>query len=113
MSDDDLRIETTEGAQELRAREETSPDELRRELGSVLRRPEGTAPVGPEGELGPSDPGVLDVERTGEDTMIINFGPQHPSTHGVLRLMMELDGETVVRSKPIIGYLHTGMEKTG
>ncbi len=113
MSGDDLRIETTEGAQELHAREGTSPDELRRELGSVLRRPEGTAPVGPEGELGPSDPGVLDVERTGEDTMIINFGPQHPSTHGVLRLMMELDGETVVRSKPIIGYLHTGMEKTG
>ena len=47
------------------------------------------------------------------DTMIINMGPQHPSTHGVLRLMMELDGETVLRVKPIIGYLHTGMEKTG
>ena len=45
--------------------------------------------------------------------MIINMGPQHPSTHGVLRLMMELDGETVLRTKPIIGYLHTGMEKTG
>ena len=45
--------------------------------------------------------------------MIINMGPQHPSTHGVLRLMLELDGETVLRTKPIIGYLHTGMEKTG
>jgi NADH-quinone oxidoreductase subunit D len=45
--------------------------------------------------------------------MIINMGPQHPSTHGVLRLMLELDGEIVRRSKPIIGYLHTGMEKTG
>ena len=44
--------------------------------------------------------------------MIINMGPSHPSTHGVLRIMMELDGETVVRAKPIIGYLHTGMEKT-
>ena len=99
MSRDDLHIETTEGAQELHAREETSPD--------------GTGPGGPEGELGPFDPSVLDMERTGEDSMIINFGPQHPSTHGVLRLMMELDGETVVRSKPIIGYLHTGMEKTG
>ena len=44
--------------------------------------------------------------------MIINMGPQHPSTHGVLRLMLELDGETVVRTKPIVGYLHTGMEKT-
>ena len=47
------------------------------------------------------------------DTMIINMGPQHPSTHGVLRLMMELDSEEVVRIKPVIGYLHTGMEKTG
>ena len=45
-------------------------------------------------------------------TMIINMGPQHPSTHGVLRIMMELDGEIVVRAKPIVGYLHTGMEKT-
>ena len=41
------------------------------------------------------------------------MGPQHPSTHGVLRLMLELDGETVLRTKPVIGYLHTGMEKTG
>ena len=45
--------------------------------------------------------------------MIINMGPQHPSTHGVLRLMLELEGETVLRTKPIVGYLHTGMEKTG
>jgi NADH-quinone oxidoreductase subunit D len=45
--------------------------------------------------------------------MIINMGPQHPSTHGVLRVMLELDAETVVRAKPVIGYLHTGMEKTG
>jgi NADH-quinone oxidoreductase subunit D len=53
-------------------------------------------------------------EAEGEgETMIINMGPQHPSTHGVLRIMMELDGETVVRAKPIVGYLHTGMEKTG
>jgi NADH-quinone oxidoreductase subunit D len=45
--------------------------------------------------------------------MIINMGPAHPSTHGVLRLMLELDGEYVLRTKPVIGYLHTGMEKTG
>ena len=51
-------------------------------------------------------------EPTDDQTMIINMGPQHPSTHGVLRLMLELDGETVLRTKPIIGYLHTGMEKT-
>jgi NADH-quinone oxidoreductase subunit D len=48
-----------------------------------------------------------------EDRMVINMGPQHPSTHGVLRLILELEGETVRRCKPIIGYLHTGMEKTG
>jgi NADH-quinone oxidoreductase subunit D len=53
-------------------------------------------------------------ERTGElrqETMIINMGPQHPSTHGVLRLLLELDGETVIKCAPIIGYLHTGIEK--
>src|SRR3989449_6469678 len=43
--------------------------------------------------------------------MTLNMGPQHPSTHGVLRVVLELDGETVIRAKPIIGYLHTGMEK--
>ena len=43
--------------------------------------------------------------------MIINMGPQHPSTHGVLRLLLELDGETVVSCEPIVGYLHTGIEK--
>ncbi len=47
------------------------------------------------------------------ERMIMNMGPQHPSTHGVLRLVLEMDGETVMRSKPVIGYLHTGMEKTG
>jgi NADH-quinone oxidoreductase subunit D len=45
------------------------------------------------------------------ETMTLNMGPQHPSTHGVLRVALELDGETVVRAKPIVGYLHTGMEK--
>ena len=51
-------------------------------------------------------------EGAGE-RMIMNMGPQHPSTHGVLRLVLELDGELITRSKPVIGYLHTGMEKTG
>jgi NADH-quinone oxidoreductase subunit D len=48
---------------------------------------------------------------TGE-TMLLNMGPQHPSTHGVLRLLLELDGESVVSCVPDIGYLHTGIEKT-
>jgi NADH-quinone oxidoreductase subunit D len=47
------------------------------------------------------------------ERMIMNMGPQHPSTHGVLRLVLEMDGEQITRSKPVIGYLHTGMEKTG
>jgi NADH-quinone oxidoreductase subunit D len=80
-----LQRQTDEGAQELRRRS--------REL--VM-----TGGPWPEGE-------------SEGDTMIINMGPQHPSTHGVLRLMMELDGETVLQVKPVIGYLHTGMEKTG
>jgi NADH-quinone oxidoreductase subunit D len=46
------------------------------------------------------------------ETMTVNMGPQHPSTHGVLRLVLELDGETVVSCAPTIGYLHTGIEKT-
>ena len=48
-----------------------------------------------------------------EERVVVNMGPQHPSTHGVLRIMAELDGETVLRAKAVIGYLHTGMEKTG
>jgi len=48
----------------------------------------------------------------GEKNMILNMGPQHPATHGVLRLVLELDGETVVKCRPEIGYLHTGIEKT-
>ena len=63
----------------------------------------------------PASPVLRDLEAgpSREGTMIVNMGPQHPSTHGVLRLLLELDGEAVVRSKPVIGYLHTGMEKTG
>ena len=60
--------------------------------------------------LAPSDPVTGD---RADERMILNMGPAHPSTHGVLRLLLEMEGETVLRSKPIIGYLHTGMEKTG
>ena len=51
------------------------------------------------------------VEEHDGDHMVVNMGPVHPSTHGVLRLLLELDGETVLRCMPVIGYLHTGMEK--
>jgi NADH-quinone oxidoreductase subunit D len=46
------------------------------------------------------------------ETMTVNMGPQHPSTHGVLRLVLELDGETIVAADPTVGFLHTGIEKT-
>jgi NADH-quinone oxidoreductase subunit D len=94
-------IETSEGAQEMTDRSSAGAEELLRELGATLRLSEAEAQdlVGE----GPSE----------DQTMIINMGPQHPSTHGVLRLMLELEGETVLRTKPIVGYLHTGMEKTG
>ena len=52
------------------------------------------------------------TEPSKDRTMILNMGPQHPSTHGVLRLVLEIDGEMVVRLVPDIGYLHTGIEKT-
>jgi NADH-quinone oxidoreductase subunit D len=69
-------------------------------------------------ETGPTR--VLDVELDyekhinnpkGHRTMVLNMGPQHPSTHGVLRLLLELDGETILKAAPDIGYLHTGIEK--
>jgi NADH-quinone oxidoreductase subunit D len=53
---------------------------------------------------------VSERALTGE-TMLLNMGPQHPSTHGVLRLLLELDGETIINCIPDIGYLHTGIEK--
>jgi NADH-quinone oxidoreductase subunit D len=53
------------------------------------------------------------MTTTGEKrTQTLNFGPQHPSTHGVLRLLLELDGETIISCKPVIGSLHPGIEKT-
>ena len=52
------------------------------------------------------------LEPGQDKTMILNMGPQHPSTHGVLRLLLEIDGETIVRMMPDIGFLHTGIEKT-
>src|SRR6202158_5242140 len=49
--------------------------------------------------------------QSGPRRMVLNMGPQHPSTHGVLRLLLELDGETIMKCRPDIGYLHTGIEK--
>ena len=46
-----------------------------------------------------------------EERIVVNMGPQHPSTHGVLRLVMELEGESVTAARTVIGYLHTGIEK--
>ena len=99
---DRLTAETSEGGQELLRREKTPASEIGREVGSVLRL---------DGHS--FDPNSVDYDRRDDETMIINMGPSHPSTHGVLRLMLELDGEFVLRTKPVIGYLHTGMEKTG
>jgi NADH-quinone oxidoreductase subunit D len=64
-----------------------------------------TIPAASVTALGRPDP-------LGDTRMTLSMGPQHPSTHGVLRLELELDGETIISAKPDIGYLHTGMEKT-
>jgi NADH-quinone oxidoreductase subunit D len=53
-----------------------------------------------------------DTVISGTKLMVVNMGPQHPSTHGVLRVLLELDGETVVKAVPDLGYLHTGIEKS-
>jgi NADH-quinone oxidoreductase subunit D len=68
---------------------------------AVLRLTEAAA-----AEIG-NDPDTADDD----ERVLLNMGPSHPSTHGVLRLMLEMEGETVLRSKPVVGYLHTGMEK--
>ncbi|MEA2022922.1 MAG: NADH dehydrogenase (quinone) subunit D [Actinomycetota bacterium] len=84
---------TDEGAQEL----------LPRDMDPALQIQRGIA----------VDDDFIDEPTVTEDErQILNMGPQHPATHGVLRLHLELDGETIRRVKPIIGYLHTGMEKT-
>ncbi len=85
---------TDEGTQEISAEE--SGVRLDEQFGRVIE-----------------DDYVFDEDLGSDDErMIVNMGPQHPSTHGVLRLQIELEGEIIRRSKPIIGYLHTGMEKT-
>lgn len=88
-----LESSTDEGEQEMELSETAS--RLREQLGSVV-----------------TDDYLFEEEGDDDERMIVNMGPQHPSTHGVLRLQIELDGEIVRRTKPVIGYLHTGMEKT-
>ncbi len=97
---------------------------LARDLEDVYSREELEMAGVAEGEAGPDDARVREVsyqegleDAAGRDglegePMLVNIGPQHPATHGVLRLVLELDGETVVRCIPHIGYLHTGFEKT-
>ncbi len=89
-----LAAATTEGAQELLPDVEDPALETQR--GTLV-----------------SDDFVIDDSAEPAERQIMNMGPQHPSTHGVLRLQLEVEGETIRRVKPIIGYLHTGMEKTG
>ncbi len=78
----------------------------RDDTSAVLRLSEAEAAVLAGG---PDDSPTGDIA---DQRMILNMGPSHPSTHGVLRLMLEMEGEAILRSKPVIGYLHTGMEKT-
>jgi NADH-quinone oxidoreductase subunit D len=100
---------TSEGSQEMAPAHVVSAVELMRERGAVLRLAEADAEALAV-EISDGDQAPVASE---DETMIINMGPQHPSTHGVLRLMIELEGEKVLRTKPVIGYLHTGMEWTG
>jgi NADH-quinone oxidoreductase subunit D len=71
----------------------------------AIQRPQDIIPSGD-----PDIPGGSGLLHT--ETMTLNVGPQHPSTHGVLRLVVDLEGERVTRVQPVIGYLHTGFEKT-
>jgi NADH-quinone oxidoreductase subunit D len=86
--------------------------------------PSATRPAGPAGPgTGPGSPTeytavggdwadiVAEAEALGDERIVVNMGPQHPSTHGVLRIILEIDGETVTEARAGIGYLHTGIEK--
>jgi NADH-quinone oxidoreductase subunit D len=84
------------------------------------RAPHATRPAGNEDisstvrafeAYGDGDWDDIAREAIGEERIVVNMGPQHPSTHGVLRLMLEIDGETVTEARAGIGYLHTGIEK--
>src|SRR5256886_11452430 len=57
------------------------------------------------------DKSTIEADSAIADVMELNLGPQHPSTHGVLRIKLKLDGEIVISADPVIGYLHTGIEK--
>ncbi len=88
-----VRRATSEGAQEMLVEEEAGV--LSGQRGSLV-----------------ADDYALEDDTADDETQILNMGPQHPSTHGVLRLQLELEGEKIRRVKPVIGNLHTGMEKT-
>ncbi len=76
--------------------------------GSVARRSEASARV----VTLSVNPAMPEVVSQSENTMVLSMGPQHPSTHGVLQIVLEIDSENVVKADPEIGYLHTGIEKT-
>jgi NADH-quinone oxidoreductase subunit D len=80
------------------------------EHGRVRRTP---LTVREDGAVTTLEPALPDEPEFGSEHMLINIGPQHPATHGVLRLVLELDGETVIRCVPHVGYLHCGFEKIG
>ncbi len=110
---DETRTEISTPSADEEIRDLETPAELE-EARLERQTDEGAQELRPQREVVLTGGPWPELEGEGEgETMIINMGPQHPSTHGVLRVMMELDAETVVRAKPIVGYLHTGMEKTG
>jgi NADH-quinone oxidoreductase subunit D len=105
----DLWISGTEEPDEVELWDISSTDEGAQEM----REDEGALRLKEQRGVVVEDDYTFDEELPDDERMIVNMGPQHPSTHGVLRLQIELEGEMIRRTKPIIGYLHTGMEKTG
>jgi NADH-quinone oxidoreductase subunit D len=82
-------------------------------LGTTGFDERGRSMILPLGLEAPGGPAVEEAPELGGEHMLLNIGPQHPATHGVLRLVVELDGEVVVRVIPHVGYLHSGFEKLG
>ncbi len=96
-----------------------TPAETRSPLGRNLRYPEDWTPEGWDSQAEPAIYAPLEEDMGGNgramptDQVVLNIGPQHPSTHGVLRMVARLDGETVQELEPVVGYLHRCHEKIG
>ncbi len=103
----DLWISGTEEPDEVELWDISSTDEGAQEM----REEEGALRLNEQRGVVVEDDYTFDEELPDDERMIVNMGPQHPSTHGVIRFVVKMDGERVVECEPLVGYMHRGAEK--